>query len=41
MFGVEKDTTTDLLSRLDAAGNRVAASLVNESNVVDGQTYEE
>lgn len=28
-----KDSATDPLSRLDAAGNRVAVSLVNESNV--------
>ena len=31
-----KDATTDPLSKLDAAGNRVAVILVNESNVVDG-----
>ncbi|MEM6338630.1 MAG: hypothetical protein AAF673_01730 [Pseudomonadota bacterium] len=31
-----KDATTDPLSRLDAAGNRIPVSLVNESNVVDG-----
>ena len=32
----EEDATTDPLSRLDGAGNRLAVSLVNESNVVDG-----
>lgn len=31
-----EDATTDPLSRLDANGDRVAVSLVNESNVVDG-----
>ncbi len=31
-----KDSGTDPLSKLDANGNRVAVSLVNESNVVNG-----
>lgn len=31
-----KDSITDPLSKLDAAGNRVAVSLVNESNIQNG-----